>query len=86
VVVRKKRGLRRRIEMEVNKKMELLEDMLELDEGTLQAGDVLNEIEEWDSMAALSLIVLMDEEFGKEINGSDIKKLSTVQDILDLMD
>ena len=75
-----------RIEMEVNKKMELLEDMLELDEGTLQAGDVLNEIEEWDSMAALSLIVLMDEEFGKEINGSDIKKLSTVQDILDLMD
>ena len=49
--------------MEVNKKMELLEDML-----------------------ALSLIVLMDEEFGKEINGSDIKKLSTVQDILDLMD
>ncbi|MEY8509486.1 acyl carrier protein [Lachnospiraceae bacterium 42-17] len=72
--------------MEVNKKMELLEDMLELDEGTLQAGDVLNEIEEWDSMAALSLIVLMDEEFGKEINGSDIKKLSTVQDILDLMD
>ena len=72
--------------MELNKKMERLEDMLELDEGTLQAGDVLNEIEEWDSMAALSLIVLMDEEFGKEINGSDIKKLSTVQDILDLMD
>ena len=39
--------------MEVNKKMELLEDMLELDEGTLQAGDVLNEIEEWDSMALI---------------------------------
>lgn len=71
--------------MEMNKKINLIEEMLELDYNSLTPESVLNDIDEWDSMAALSLIVLIDEEFGKEINGADIQKLSTVQDILDIM-
>lgn len=69
----------------MNKKINLIEEMLELDYNSLTPESVLNDIDEWDSMAALSLIVLIDEEFGKEINGADIQKLSTVQDILDIM-
>lgn len=68
------------------KKIELLEDMLELDPGTLNASMDMSEIENWDSMAQLSLIVLIDEECGKRVTGDDIKKIKTVQDILDLMD
>jgi len=33
----------------------------------------------------LSLIVLMDDEFGKELTGDQIKKFVKVQDIIDFM-
>ncbi len=71
--------------MEIEKKLELLEEMMELDGGTLKPETVLENLDEWDSLASLSLIVLLDEKFGKEIGGEDIKKLKTIQDILDIM-
>ena len=43
-------------------KIALLEDMLELDANTLTPETELTAIDEYDSMAKLSLIVLMDEE------------------------
>lgn len=72
--------------METSKKIEMLEEMLEVDAGAITPNMSLDDISEWDSMAALSFIVLMDEEFGKEINGEDIKKLKTVQDLLNIME
>lgn len=68
------------------KKLELLEEMLELDSGTLKPEMALADIDEWDSMAKLSLIVLMDDECSKKLTGSDIKKFVTVKDIIDFMD
>lgn len=68
------------------KKIELLEDMLELDPGSINASMDIMEVENWDSMAQLSLIVLIDEECGKRVTGDDIKNIKTVQDILDLME
>ncbi len=71
--------------METSKKLEMLEEMLELDAGTLEPAMELDDVDGWDSMASLMFIVLMDEQFGKEVNGEDIKKFTTVQDILDIM-
>ena len=71
--------------MEQEKKISLLEDMLEMDEGTLKADIALSDLENWDSMAKLSLIVLLDEECNKKITGDQIKAFSTVQDIIDFM-
>lgn len=67
-------------------KIALLEDMLELDEGILNPETELSSIEEYDSMAKLSLIVLMDDEFGKKLSGEKIREFKTVQDVLDFMD
>lgn len=66
-------------------KIALLEDMLELDGGTLKTETELNSIDEYDSMAKLSLIVLMDDECGKKLTGEQIREFKTVQDILDFM-
>lgn len=66
-------------------KIALLEDMLELDNGSLKPEMELKEIAEYDSMAKLSLIVLMDEEVGKKLTGEDIQGFKTVKDILDFM-
>ena len=71
--------------MTTEKKLELLEEMLELDEGPLMPETDLEDIEEWDSMAKLSLIVLVDDECGKSLTGQEIKGFVTVQDILDFM-
>lgn len=71
--------------MTQEEKLALLEDMLELDNGSLNPETVLAEIEEYDSMAKLSLIVLMDDEFSKKLTGEQIREFKTIQDILDFM-
>ena len=71
--------------MTEREKLALLEDMLELDGGTLKPETKLASIDEYDSMAKLSLIVLMDDEFSKKLTGEEIREFNTVQDILDFM-
>ena len=72
--------------MTQEEKLALLEDMLELDCGTLKPETELSSIDEYDSMAKLSLIVLMDDECGKKRTGEKIREFKIVQDILDFMD
>lgn len=71
--------------MERLEKIHLLEDMLELDEGTLTEDSVLADIDTYDSMAKLSLIVLFDEECGKKLTGEMIRTFVTVKDVIDAM-
>ena len=71
--------------MTQEEKIALLEDMLELDAKTLTPETALADIEEYDSMAKLSLIVLMDEECGKKLTGEQIREFKTVGDILAFM-
>lgn len=66
-------------------KLAMLEEMMELDEGALQADTMLKDVEEYDSMAKLSLIVLMEDEFNVKLTGAMIKELESVGDILALM-
>ncbi|MCI8756829.1 MAG: acyl carrier protein [Oscillospiraceae bacterium] len=72
--------------MDNAKKIELLEEMLDVDSGTLKPEMVLEEIDEWDSMAKISLIVLMDEECGKKLTSTELKQFKTIQDIMNFMD
>lgn len=71
--------------MLLEEKIALLEDMLELEAGVLTPETVLADIDEYDSMAKLSLIVLMDDEFSKKLTGEQIREFKTIQDILDFM-
>ncbi len=63
-------------------KIALIEETLDLDEGTLTPDTVLEDVDEYDSMAKLSLIVLFDDEFGKKLTGDEVKSFKTVADIL----
>ena len=71
--------------MTQEEKIALLEDMLELDSNSLNPDTELASIEVYDSMAKLSLIVLMDEEFGKRLSGEQILKFRNVGDIIEFM-
>jgi len=72
--------------MTTEKKIEMLEEMMELEAGTLKPETVLSTLEEWDSIALISFIALIDDEFDKVINGSLIKEQKTVADLLALME
>ena len=71
--------------MTQEEKIAMLEDLLELDGGSLKPEMELKDIAEYDSMAKLSLIVMMDEECGKKLTGEQIREFKTVKDILDFM-
>lgn len=68
------------------KKIEMLEEMMELEACTLTPETVLNDIEEWDSIALISFIALMDDEFDKVVKGSVVKEQKTVADLMALME
>ena len=72
--------------MSEQEKIVLLEETLEADEGSLKPDMLLSEIETYDSMSKLAIIVMMEDEFGKKLVGEDIKALKTVGDILALME
>ena len=71
--------------MTEREKLAMLEDMLELEEGDLSVDTALDDVDEYDSMAKLSLIVLMEDEFGVKLTGDIIKSFETVGDIVKLM-
>ncbi|MCB5190858.1 acyl carrier protein [Methylobacillus arboreus] len=45
----------------------------------------LEDLPEWDSLAALGVIVMFDMEYGKTITGEHLKKAATVQDLYQLL-
>lgn len=71
--------------MELQQKMELIAELLELEPGDFSPETNLDDLEEWDSLAAISYVVMMDEHFGVVANPADIKNFKTIQDIIDSM-
>lgn len=72
--------------MTLQGKLELLEEFLEADEGTLKVEDRLEDIDEWDSMSKLYLVSYVKKEMNKRLTVDEIKNFKTVQDICDYLD
>lgn len=70
--------------MDFEKKMELLADVFDVEADELTPETELESLD-FDSVAVLSFIAMMDEGFGKAIKGSEVKGLKTIQDMLDIM-
>ncbi len=43
------------------------------------------ELEEWNSLAALSVIAMFDEEYDKELKVPDFKQANTIGDLINLL-
>ena len=46
---------------------------------------LLADLEEWDSLAALGVIVMCDMEYGVTITGNDLKESRSIQDVFELI-
>lgn len=72
--------------MDISSKLALIEECMDIDEGTLKPEDQLSDFEEWDSVTALSIIAMVDEQFGKTLTGDELKEARTVADLIAMME
>lgn len=71
--------------MSVKEKLEILEEIFEMDEGTLEEDMVLEDIEEWDSMSKLYLVSYVKKNMKKRLTVDEVKEFVKVKDICDYL-
>ena len=58
----------------------------ETDASEIQADTEFRKLEEWDSMVALMVIAMIDEEYNVKITGEDIRSSNTISDLMSLVE
>jgi acyl carrier protein len=58
-----------------------LDELLELPLGTIAGNESLEELETWDSLAVISFIALVDEQFGNLIESDKLAEAKTTGDL-----
>ena len=61
--------------------IELIKDVLEIEDREINMNDNFREYEEWSSLAYLSVIAMLDEEYDCHIEEADFSKLQTIGDL-----
>ncbi len=71
--------------MDHSKIIALIAEMLEIEAIKLTSDTKLNEMAQWDSMAKLSLIVLLNDNFGIKVDNNTIKSFIKIADIINFI-
>ena len=66
----------------IEKFAEALDD---IDSSTITPETKFHELDEWSSLAALSIMAMADEEYDKEISGTDLKNAETIKDLFEVI-
>jgi acyl carrier protein len=70
--------------MTINDFVQKFAEAVEIEDASaLSANTEFRKLKEWDSLAYLSVIALLDEEFDVQIEMDDFRKLKTIQEIFD---
>lgn len=64
-----------------NEFLALIREALEIDKHELSLADELKQLDEWDSMACLSVIAMIEDEYGIVLRPADFPAMSRVGDI-----
>lgn len=62
--------------------IENLKEALEIEDYELAPADKFRDYPEWDSLNRLSLIAMLDDEYGLQIENKEFEELITVADII----
>lgn len=65
--------------------LESIADVLEMETDEISRETILEECEAWDSIAILSVISIINEEFNRFPHADEIKAYKTVGDLMDVM-
>lgn len=72
--------------MTIQEKLSILQDLLDIEQDILSEETVLDQLSEWDSIAAITIIAMFDSNFGKVVSPEEVKGFKTVKDITDKME
>ena len=64
-----------------NELLEMIAEVLEVDVSDLTSDVNLEDLEAWDSVAVLSILVILSDETGVQVNPCDMSDLKTFGDI-----
>ena len=68
--------------MEIKEFIEVFAEQFDdVDAGQLSGDTKFKELDEWSSLIALSVIAMVDDEYGVTLKGDDIRNSSTVEDL-----
>ena len=71
--------------MSVSTIIQIFQDILDVKKGTVSLETTSSDIDQWDSVATVNIIVALEEEFRIKFKLEDIQTLETVQDFVDLV-
>jgi len=57
----------------------------ETDSSVFTKDTVFKNLDEWSSLLALSIIAMVDEEYGVTLKGDDIRSANTIEDLYDII-
>lgn len=60
-----------------------LKEILEIEDRELKTTDIFRDFEEWDSLANLSVIAMIDEEYNVVIDNTEFKNLKTIGEVIE---
>ena len=63
--------------------IELFKEVLEVEDQEVNLSDKFRDFDNWDSLTNLSLVAMIDDEFGVHIQHSDFKNLETIADLVE---
>jgi acyl carrier protein len=71
--------------LEKNEFLLSLDELLELEPGTVKGSETLDSFESWNSLAVISFMALVDEHFGISLQPRQIAACTTVADLTGLL-
>ena len=71
--------------MTQEEKLELLEEVLDMDKEDIDVTMNLEEMDEWDSLSKLGLMAAVETRLNKRLTVEEVQKFKTVQDIIDYL-
>jgi len=63
--------------------IENFKSAIEIDDRELSSGDAFREFPEWSSLAFLSVLAMIDDEYDVVIEGKDFRELQTIHDVFE---
>lgn len=57
----------------------------ETEKNEFKSDTVFKDLDEWDSMIALSIIGMVDEEYNKEVTADQIRSSATIEDLYNII-
>lgn len=63
--------------------IKLFRETLEIEDREISVDDAFRDYPEWDSLALLSVIAMIDDEYDIIIEGNDFAKLKTIGELID---